>query len=574
MEEEFHRIMNDVMRLPDEIPLVPNWPKDYTLHDACACGNVVATANILFKIMNDPYSDSSDSDSDDEDRIMRYVNDTDQVGRTSLHWACMCEDEQCSNECVRLLVEAGVRVDLGDDNDDCPVHLCRHAGGINILAEQKVDLGMLDRRARTPLMRAAERGNTSVVNFLVSEPWLSLARVNDIDVSGQTALIIACEKGYQQIVALLLPHVSLSKGSPPPIIVATKNQHVEIIRLIATRGPKALMVTDENGWSALHWASDMGNLEAVEELRALSPALMPIFGPLDPNINSKATDHEETTQRVSLIPTPLDFAIARGHLHVVKCFMDSGSQDTRFQYGQSVAVAQGYTGSQYGVYATWSAALKVLEGEAGELPPFAKRVANFRMFAAKDWEAAEQYVELRSYAKKRDEAIVARLELERVAAEQEFLRKAEAKRLKAERKAAKKLEKDQKKRLEGGKVGRRKGGRRGRRSKSPDKRSKSPEKRGRRGRSSKSPDKRSKSPEKRGRRGRSSKSPDKRESDASTVEIIKKVSKKRERRQRKSKSPTNTCTVVPGVEAGQHSQSFLGLHAKTDESDLSDFGKK
>ena len=61
-----------------------------------------------------------------------------------------------------------------------------------------------------------------------------------------------------------------------------------------------------------------------------------------------------------------------------------------------------------------------------------KRVLNFRLFRTKDqWEAATEYVQLRSYAKKRDEDHIARLERERIEAEKEAARKAEAARVQA-----------------------------------------------------------------------------------------------------------------------------------------------
>ena len=554
MEDEFRRLHAESLALPDEILLVPRWPMKYTLHDAGACGDPIALEQILFNLFNDPYSDSSDSDSDDEERIMRFLNDTDAIGRTPLHWACMVEHEQRSTECVNQLIEAGARCDLADNNDDCPVHLCVHGGGIQLLAEQRINLGRLDARARTPLMRAVERGNTGVVNFLVNVPWVSSAKINDIDIDQQTALIIACSKGYQQIVAMLLPHVDLLKGNPPPIVVATKNNHIDIIRLLATRGTDALLTTDSNEWSALHWASDMGNLEAVEELRALSPALMPIFGiqkEKEKNKNNK-TNKDEPIKETDLpnIPTPLELAIARGHLHIVKCFMN------HLEYGSSIAVAQGYTGSQYGVYGTWQAALKVLEsidpmtGES-EYIEFSKKVSNFRIFQQENWQAAEQYVELRSYAKKRDEEIVARLEKERIAAEQEAIRKAKIKEEKAKAKAIKKKEREEKARLEGGKIGR---GRKGKgRSKSPD----------RRGRSSKSPENkrgRSKSPKRKGKNKRTSKSPERKEGSDKNKETR---GKKREGRRRKRRSKS------PKITTGEHSQSLLDMSGTMSGVDMS-----
>ena len=149
---------------------------------------------------------------------------------------------------------------------------------MQLLAKHGADVGILDDRARTPLMRAVERGNTSTVNVLTHEPCLSKARIDDVDIDGKTALIIGCKKGHSQIVTLLLQaKADFQKGEPPPIIAATISNQIDIIRLLATTGEISLNQKDQNGWTPLHWASDMGNLEAVQELTALMPTILPVF---------------------------------------------------------------------------------------------------------------------------------------------------------------------------------------------------------------------------------------------------------------------------------------------------------
>jgi ankyrin repeat protein len=482
LEDEFRRLHAETKALSDSILLIPDWPKIYTLHDACLCGDYISLKaildNIFRTIASTTASSSEESDSDDEEIIMRHINEKDKIGRTPIHWACVVANETNSIKCIELLLDVGCRIDLDDDSGDLPVHGCQHGLGMQLLATYGADIGSLDRRARTPLMRAVERGNTSVVNVLVNQPWLPHARINDVDIDDKTALVLGCQEGHLQIVALLLQsQAEFQKGSPPPVVAATRADQIEIIRLLATTGGAALSQTDLNGWSALHWASDLGNLDAVEELTALMPSILPVF-------QNQEQKEQQLLQETDSIPTPLALAVARGHIHIVKAFK------VELMRVASVAVAQGSTGSQYGVYSSWDSALKVLENEEAEIPPPAERVCKFHLFTALEYEAAEQYVELRSYAKKRDEDIVARLERERIAAELAAKRKLEEARLKAERKEAKKLERAQQKRLEGG-GGKRRGRRRRRRgnSKSPS-------------RKSKSPSKKSKSPSRR-RRGRS-----------------------------------------------------------------------
>ena len=477
-----------------------------------------------------------------------------------LFYAVACEHEERASDCTYLLTkDPYCDVRAVDYAGDTPAHLAVHGACMSFLARSGAKLDARDRQERTPLIRAVERGNVDVVGVLMrSDDWVGQCAVDDVDNQMNSALTLACKLGHASIVSLLLPHSSFlnaqrcNAGRPPPIVGAAIGKHLECIRLIATRGPRALRQRDEYDWSALHHAAYQGDFETVRLLQELTPMLLPVFGgrhdrnkrrrrkrrkrrkrktdvrrtsasqavlgasetkgsaieiedveatakpgnvgngasveidgaaeeksisPLHKDIaagegEDESSDDSEGADEKCGIPTPLELAVANGHVHIVELFMP---KDQRRWGGTSVAVAIGKSGSQYGVYSSFAAALPVLSDEASFQPldfakgsalagvessrsdgslanrkpgkkdkvDLGKRVLNFRMFRTRDqWEAATEYVQLRSYAKKRDEDHIARMERERIEAEKEAARKAEEKRLRKERRAKRREERE------------------------------------------------------------------------------------------------------------------------------------
>ena len=182
----------------------------------------------------------------------------------------------------------------------------------------------------------------------------------------------------------------------------------------------------------------------------------------------ESSDDSEGADEKCGVPTPLELAVANGHVHIVELFMP---KDQRRWGGTSVAVAIGKSESVRGVqqlclrlpflaarlfqpldFAKGSALAGVESSRSDGSPSesqawkkdkvdLGKRVLNFRMFRTRDqWEAATEYVQLRDYAKKRDEDHIAGMERERIEAEKEAARKAEEKRLRKERRAKRREE--------------------------------------------------------------------------------------------------------------------------------------
>ena len=68
LEDEFRRLHAETKSTADSILLIPDWPKTYTLHDACLCGDYISLKaildNIFSTIASTTVSSSEESDSD------------------------------------------------------------------------------------------------------------------------------------------------------------------------------------------------------------------------------------------------------------------------------------------------------------------------------------------------------------------------------------------------------------------------------------------------------------------------------------------------------------------------------
>ncbi|XP_046563438.1 E3 ubiquitin-protein ligase mib1-like isoform X3 [Haliotis rubra] len=133
-----------------------------------------------------------------------------------------------------------------------------------ILSAGHVDINTGGWRSRTPVMAAARRGHSDVVEFLVGRG----ANVSLVDRDGNNVLHSACYGGDLETVKLI---VSLnvvdinSRGeySTTPVMVAAYNGHSDVVELLVCRRANVSLV-DGFGNNILHWACDGGDLETMK----------------------------------------------------------------------------------------------------------------------------------------------------------------------------------------------------------------------------------------------------------------------------------------------------------------------
>lgn len=114
---------------------------------------------------------------------------------------------------------------------------------------------------QTPLMVAAERGNTAIVDHLLK----AKANVNDRDERSETALMIAANRGYYDIVLLLLQagadtDVRDRATSSTALMFAVLHNYVDIVRVLVEEFGADLNIRDNNNRTALMKAEQRGGI--------------------------------------------------------------------------------------------------------------------------------------------------------------------------------------------------------------------------------------------------------------------------------------------------------------------------
>ena len=148
-------------------------------------------------------------------------------------------------EMVRYFLEQGVEVNEPLSNRD-----------INL---EPLDPRRAHRATMKPLLYSITNGRQDIVKLLLdhgADPnWYS-----EVD----TALMAAARKGSLPIARLLVQHgAGVNDGAPPPIVLAVRNEHVDMFRFLRENG--AVLDTPETGAWAMAVAQHYG-LESMIEL--------------------------------------------------------------------------------------------------------------------------------------------------------------------------------------------------------------------------------------------------------------------------------------------------------------------
>jgi len=163
-------------------------------------------------------------------RSKATINDFGETMLSPLHYAC----SHANLEMVTLLLDNGANVD-NQKKDGTPMQswsplhaTCDPTRYVNQrdallvvdnLLDAGADVDIQDRDGDTPLHVACNKGNEEIVKLLL----LRGANPNVHETDGDTPLHIACEKGYEQVVGLLLRNkrtiCNLKSGALTPVQV-------------------------------------------------------------------------------------------------------------------------------------------------------------------------------------------------------------------------------------------------------------------------------------------------------------------------------------------------------------------
>jgi ankyrin repeat protein len=226
-------------------------------------------------------------------------NTRDICGRAPLHYAA----REGRVEAIKLLLERGAYPNAWDNGDKTSLHYAAERGDVEIvrlLLEKGAYPNARDYRRRTPLRYAAEYGYSDIVRLLLEHGtlslfdavtkgdvegvklWLERGVDPNVKVGGSTPLHVAAERGYVEIVELLLSEVGRGvevdardgRGFTPlqyacfgllhagPVSVG---RYRDVVVALLRRGADP-DVRDEEGNTVLHWAASRGHGWVVDLL--------------------------------------------------------------------------------------------------------------------------------------------------------------------------------------------------------------------------------------------------------------------------------------------------------------------
>uniref|UniRef100_A0A671LFV7 Serine/threonine-protein phosphatase 6 regulatory ankyrin repeat subunit A-like n=1 Tax=Sinocyclocheilus anshuiensis TaxID=1608454 RepID=A0A671LFV7_9TELE len=246
---------------------------------------------------------------------------TDHQGYTPLHWACYNGHDTC----VEVLLEqelfhktegntfSPLHCAVINDNEGAaemlidtliysffrqtPLHAAAftdHVECLQLLLSHNAQVNCVDAGGKTPLMMAAENGQTNAVEVLVSSAKADLTLQ---DANKNTALHLACSKGHETSALLILEKItdrnlinSTNAALQTPLHIAARNGLTVVVQELLAKGASVLAV-DENGYTpALACAP---NKDVADCLALILATMMPVSpgGGAVPSLTFSAINH-------------------------------------------------------------------------------------------------------------------------------------------------------------------------------------------------------------------------------------------------------------------------------------------
>ncbi|MEI7833607.1 MAG: ankyrin repeat domain-containing protein [bacterium] len=289
-------------------------------------------------------------------------------GNTPLHGLLtkIGDEEQTANMIRKLLAKQADQT-LVNNAWDTPIALALkvHYGPrvIQVLLDGKdVPINRADAHGDTPLIFALRQGyQTAIISAMLAkgadvkltndqlqsplfvagaapaEVWEQLltkdAAVNAEDVDGRTPLFVAAQAGQAAYADALLAHGATATGvtlslQQTTLMAAVQGGKVPLLEKIIALAPTALDTQDAQGNTALHLATNTGNIEIMRSL---------LEHKADPNVQNVADD------------SPLHLAARDGNLPAARLLLANGADRTLKNAAQKTALDEAINSGNTGL---------------------------------------------------------------------------------------------------------------------------------------------------------------------------------------------------------------------------------
>ncbi len=189
----------------------------------------------------------------------------------------------------------------------------------------------------TPLILAAKMGNVQAIKGLLGHDTYKQesesvgvipANIDRANQDGTTAIIEAAERGYDEIVELLLECGAdvdaKDQNADTALLLASCYEHISTVKILLVYGAN-VNYEDQSGYTPLIWASKQGNRELAKLL-------------LDKRAHTCAADFEYPDVEYPGY-SPLIWASLEGNKEIVELLLAAGAEvDAETKYGDTALI--------------------------------------------------------------------------------------------------------------------------------------------------------------------------------------------------------------------------------------------
>ncbi|XP_071098244.1 uncharacterized protein [Haliotis cracherodii] len=186
-----------------------------------------------------------------------------KTGRTPIMLAARVGDK---NEFDRLIQTPGIDLSVSDKQSNNLLHIACLGGNSDIVSDllsREMDINARGQYGRTPLMLAAQKGHTPLINLLIRHGVNSKL----VDRDGNSAIHMACLGAELNVMKYLVEKEGFDvnekgKNGMTPVMIAAEKSYEDIVRYLVEKNCD-LNSLDTDGRNCRSYASQSGNERIV-----------------------------------------------------------------------------------------------------------------------------------------------------------------------------------------------------------------------------------------------------------------------------------------------------------------------